>query len=385
MRNPLHPIALATLLLGTSALTTACLGDEAEEPTLSNESAITNATLGNLKRSIATRSRDGQRDSSYTVLVNGAYYPLTIDQKQGRIYNVDSLPYGTDVSRVAMEKMTQVGGLVIRSLHSAQDTIFNLKDSTDYTRPRQLTTISMDGKHRRHYTVELRVHQQDPEGTHWQSMSAAQWQELAPKKEAAQHFRSRSFWWKIEEGQLLQSADGQRWTPHSIDAQDAAQLPSENLAWACLPARGNAQWEDLLLYGTRGTESLIWKGTADLSGRYAPQWFYLPTTEENTLPAPALAQAQLVAYDEGFILLGINPKSRQVQLLYSADRGRTWKQHPSLRLPAWQAKSVHQLEAFVDVQQHLWLRVNGMEHWRGHINRLLWQPEQNVFLRSARH
>lgn len=382
MRNPFHPITLATLLLATSTLTTACFGDEDESLTLSNESGITAATLGTLKRTLTTRTKDGLRDSSYTVSVTGTLYPLTIDHEQGRIYNVDSLPYGTDVRHVVLSKFIHTGGVAIRSLKTEKDTIFTLKDSTDYSRPRQFTTFSQDGKYKRHYTMELRVHQQEGDSTHWQMMSPQAWQEQHYVAPTSGMFKSSTLWWKVQGTQLLRSTDGKTWTPEALEAQEAQELPTHNIVGASRPARGNAQLEDLLLYGTKEGKSRVWKGTIDLTGTYALGWMYLPDTEENTLPAPVVTQAHLLAYDDGFLLLGVDKSKRAAILRYSVDRGRTWKQHPSLRLPAFHVKSIATLEALVDAQQHLWLRVNGQELWRGHINRLLWQQGQNVFLRA---
>lgn len=381
MRNILHSIALATLLMGTGAMTTACFGDEDNNLTLSDESAVTQATLGTLKRLIHTRTRDGKNDSTYTVSISGLLYPLTIDHAQGRIYNADSLPYGTQVKRVALAQFLQTGTAVIRSLHTQKDTAFVLTDSTDYSQPRQLTIQSWNGKNKRSYTLELRVHQQEGDSTHWQTMSQEQWAQQKYVAPISGQFKSSTFQWKVGEGKILRSTDGTNWTAEVINATEVAQLPTSDIVGASRLSRTSPQLEDLLLYGTKEDKSRVWKGTIDLTGAYALGWMYLPVTEENTLPAPSLKQPHLLAFDDGFLLVGLN-EQRQTVLRYSIDRGRTWKAHPSLRLPAIGAKSVSRLEVLVDAQQHLWLRINENEVWRGHINRLLWTPQPHIFLKA---
>ena len=61
-------------------------------------------TLGTLNRHLHTRSRSGA-DSIYTVKVTGSLYPLTIDQVNQRIFNVDSLPVGTDPTKILISEL----------------------------------------------------------------------------------------------------------------------------------------------------------------------------------------------------------------------------------------------------------------------------------------
>lgn len=380
MRHLLTPIVLTSLLVGGSTLSSSCLSDEQEERVLSNETAITQIDLDDLTRTLHTRTRDGLRDSSYSVTVAGAYYPLTIDQERGLIYNVDSLPLGTQTSLVKFKKFSAVGNLTLRALLSESDTAFS-REGIDLSHPRQFTLRSLDGKHTRRYTLELRVHQQDADGTHWQRMSQAQWDEQGYVPPTPGQFRSSTLWWKVEGQQLLRSADGQTWQAEPLRSTEAAQLPTANIVGASLPSRTSPLLEDLLLYGTQGDESRVWKGSLDLSGRYQLGWNALSAGPENRLAAPVLTQPQLVAFDDGFLLLGLNAKG-QLTMLHSIDRGRTWKAHKSLRLPSFAQAPTQGIEALVDAEQHLWIRTQEGEVWRGHINRLLWKSEQKLFFRS---
>lgn len=163
-----------TLLLMFSVLVSACLlscdlsSDSDSE--LSSDCIITSMTLGSLKRVMHTKNSLGQ-DSTYEVNVTGAYYPLTIDHLTGKIYNNDSLPYGTDLSRVVFNAVNASGAVVIRSLVSGEDTTFVASDSLDFTLPRLLTVYAADGVSKRDYEVKLNVHREEGDSTIWHNLS----------------------------------------------------------------------------------------------------------------------------------------------------------------------------------------------------------------------
>lgn len=138
---------------------------------LSHDCIVTSITLGSLKRVMHTKNSQGQ-DSTYEVNVTGAYYPLTIDHLGGRIFNADSLPYGTDLSRVTFSAINAKGGMVIRSLVTGDDTTFVASDSTDFTQPRTLVVYAVDGKSKRTYEVKLNVHQEEGDSVVWHNLAA---------------------------------------------------------------------------------------------------------------------------------------------------------------------------------------------------------------------
>ena len=138
---------------------------------LSHDCIVTSMTMGTLKRVMHTKNALGQ-DSTYEVNVTGSYYPLTIDHLGGKIYNNDSLPYGTDLSRVVFSAVNASGSLVIRSLMTGEDTTFVATDSTDFTQPRTFVVYAADGKSQRTYEVKLNVHQEEGDSAVWHSLSA---------------------------------------------------------------------------------------------------------------------------------------------------------------------------------------------------------------------
>ena len=158
-RSVLAAFVAALVLVGCSG------GDDYEYDTTGN-SIVTNVVIGTLKRTMPTLTEDG-RDSTYTVNVVGSYYPMTIDQMGGTICNLDSLPIGTDVSKVVFSSFECTGTASIKSLTTGEDTIFTTTDSIDFTQPRIVTTHATDGISTRSYIVELRVHKEWPDSTTW--------------------------------------------------------------------------------------------------------------------------------------------------------------------------------------------------------------------------
>jgi hypothetical protein len=138
---------------------------------LSHDCIVTSITMGSLKRVMHTKNALGQ-DSTYEVNVTGAYYPLTIDHLGGKIYNNDSLPYGTDLSRVVFSAINASGALVIRSLMTGEDTTFVATDSTDFTQPRTFVVYAADGRSHRTYEVKLNVHHEEGDSAVWHNLSA---------------------------------------------------------------------------------------------------------------------------------------------------------------------------------------------------------------------
>lgn len=140
------------------------------EYTPSRDCLITAVTMGTLTRTVHTKDAQGQ-DSTYTVSVNGALYPIYIDQLENRIYNADSLPVGTNVDKVAFTTFTAKNSVVIKSLTTGNDTLFSATDSTDFSQQRTFKVYSEDLLSTREYTMELRVHREEADTFAWQRMA----------------------------------------------------------------------------------------------------------------------------------------------------------------------------------------------------------------------
>lgn len=165
-------LALLPAYLLTALLTVAACGtDEATGMAASGDCIVTSATLGVLKKIHHTTDSNGN-DSVYTTNVTGAYFPLHIDQLGGRIFNTDSLPVGTDVTRTVFATFNTQGYAVIRSLATGKDTVFVRTDSTDCSVERELTVHALDGVSKRTYRLSICVHREEADSFVWKQVCA---------------------------------------------------------------------------------------------------------------------------------------------------------------------------------------------------------------------
>ncbi len=164
MNNKLFAAVVALLFLTTAV---GCSDDPETYQVTSKDCMVKSATLGTLKRTIHTTTEKGE-DSTYTVTVTGSLYPLSIDQVNNRIFNADSLPYGTDISKVVFSSFVSTGWNGIATLHTNTDSAFTASDSTDFTVPRKISVYTADGLRRRTYTVTIVAHRQEGDAWQWQ-------------------------------------------------------------------------------------------------------------------------------------------------------------------------------------------------------------------------
>lgn len=172
MRRNILPI---TLLLAGVMLLASCLGDDDDSGNITyyGDSAITSFSLGTLNRTYLYNNGDTikktyEQDVDSTTTVDASTYTLTIDQLKGEIYNVDSLPAGTDISKVVCSVASKNSGVVvIKRLTSDTLDYYTSSDSLDFRQPREFRVYSTDGTGYRKYTVELRVHKELPDSFTW--------------------------------------------------------------------------------------------------------------------------------------------------------------------------------------------------------------------------
>lgn len=167
-----HTTLLPLLLVALATLAGACSSDSDYSSTYStSDCTVTSAVMGTLKRHLTTKSSTGA-DSVYTVSVVGSLYPLSIDQTNARIYNVDSLPVGTDPSRVVFSTFSTTGVATIRSLYSQTDTTFTATDSTDCSVERLITVYAYNGTSTRTYSLNINVHKEEGDTFRWARLLA---------------------------------------------------------------------------------------------------------------------------------------------------------------------------------------------------------------------
>lgn len=171
MTNKPTVVSLLSVLVGLLFMT-ACSEDNDVTITTSGRCSITSVTLGGLKAYLHTQNSEGN-DSTYLTTISGSYYRMQIDQRERSIYNLDSLPKGTDVSKVVFSQFTADGVIALRTL-SGTDTIYSTSDSIDFTTPRTYVIYATDGSSKKEYTVSVNVHHQEGDEFVWEKRTSGQ-------------------------------------------------------------------------------------------------------------------------------------------------------------------------------------------------------------------
>ncbi|BEG99838.1 DUF6242 domain-containing protein [Bacteroides sedimenti] len=101
----------------------------------------------------------------------GKDYPFSIDQigtgDTALIYNTDSLPVNSKISKVKIN-LTTAGGITYQK--NGKDTIWNTTDTLDFTRPVCFTIHAYNSNGttiKKIYKISINVHKQDPDSLNW--------------------------------------------------------------------------------------------------------------------------------------------------------------------------------------------------------------------------
>lgn len=165
------------LLLGALTSFGSCLDSDEEDITLYDDAAITQFNISSAKIIKHTLSSAGT-DSTYTVdISNISTYAFSIDQLSDPclISNRDSLPYGTDATKLLVSYSTKNSGVVfIENENNDSLMLVQTTDTLDFTNERYLRVYSTDGTNMRRYKVNVNICKVD--GTHfsWSKVSESQ-------------------------------------------------------------------------------------------------------------------------------------------------------------------------------------------------------------------
>ena len=161
-RTFLSVIILAVALVSVVS----CLKDQETEKT--PQAAITSFVVGYYN--VRYQDLDQQGNDSITYYRGGGIlFPMTIDQINNRIYNIDSLDYGSDVHAVTTS-VAGIGSLFYYYLDNPGVFYFwSAFDSIDFTPSRGVVfrMVSSDGTYQRDYKVQLNVRTVFPDSLLW--------------------------------------------------------------------------------------------------------------------------------------------------------------------------------------------------------------------------
>ncbi len=160
------------VLIGMLAISFAfasCLGDDLKYD-ITSDVAISAFSIGDITMTDTVQTEEGN-DSTISYTIAASEYSFTIDQQNNLIYNKDSLPLNTDVTKVATS-ITLSYGYAVTYVKNGQDTIWSESDSIDFTNPVTFKAYALDGSIRQ-YDVRVNVHKQDPDSLQWSLMSSS--------------------------------------------------------------------------------------------------------------------------------------------------------------------------------------------------------------------
>ncbi len=152
------------LLLAALLSCVSCLKDDNKYKT--PQAAITSFTIGFYNVRFHDMNIKGH-DTLVYLREGGVMYPMTIDQVNNRIFNLDSMAYGSDLSGVT----TSVYGNGTVGYRYKDDPIveylWKSHDSIDFTRGVQFLIRSTDNSYTRVYDVQVNIHKVFPDSLLW--------------------------------------------------------------------------------------------------------------------------------------------------------------------------------------------------------------------------
>lgn len=165
--NQMKKYLFGLLVLGCAVLSS-CMKDD-DEVVLSSECYIVDFSLESVKRIIHTKASDGS-DSTYTIKIDGSYFPMTIDHRNQIIENRDSLPYNSIITNLQATISYNGSMLSYRPADAVEDSLwkaYKTSDSINFSKPLHFSVAAVDGKTYRVYTVKLNVHQMEGDSLYW--------------------------------------------------------------------------------------------------------------------------------------------------------------------------------------------------------------------------
>ncbi len=157
---------IATLgsLIAVTVILSSCLEDDYDYE-LTSEAYISSFSINDIKTQTQSTTDSG-KDTTIITTLTGSDYTFAIDQLAGSIYNVDSLPQGTDISKVTVN----VGFTGNYILYGDESKTYYSSDSVDFSSPVKFTVYATDKISSKTYYIKLNVRQVDSDSLMWLKM-----------------------------------------------------------------------------------------------------------------------------------------------------------------------------------------------------------------------
>lgn len=163
----------------TSLTMSSCLG-EPEEIILSTKTLMTSCSLGSdikAYTSCLVKNDKGELvEVKDTTTYSASDYPFIIDQLNNMVYTKDSLPVGSDISKMPIT-ITSAGAYATRLVKDSNgnevDTVWTSTDSLNLNNPVRIKIYASDEITTRIYTIKVNVHKVDPESLTWNRVNGS--------------------------------------------------------------------------------------------------------------------------------------------------------------------------------------------------------------------
>ena len=365
-------------LMGVTSLGfLSCIGSD-KEVDIYDEACISSVSITAMNKLEHTLGEDWQ-DSTYKVKVT-SFPTLTIDQKNYKIYNTDSLPFESVMDRIllSIEKTSYSGAIVIRSI-DGEDMwkVYSSTDSIDFSKPREFRVLNTDGSKYRSYQVNLVAHQVPTNKIRWKEMpkesypaakrGSVDWEKAVKDAGLAKFigegiFEAYAF---RADGQIMVSTDkGITWKEDQMD-EDKSLAPFQEFRFLSIPFAVDADADYQLLIGTTGTEEdrvtdamTVWRKIAEYDDSHRPsKWVLMPLEEYNKYYLPLNEKYSLLSFNNE--ILAVSNKGTRV----TRDGGLTWKMAKRYELPY---DNLEEIVATTDDEDYIWIKeLESGSVWRG--------------------
>ena len=365
-------------LMGVTSLGfLSCIGSD-KEVDIYDEACISSVSITAMSKLEHTLGEDWQ-DSTYKVKVT-SFPTLTIDQKNYKIYNTDSLPFESVMDRIllSIEKTAYSGAIVIRSIDGEDKwKVYSSTDSIDFSKPREFRVLNTDGSKYRSYQVNLVAHQVPTNTIRWKEMpkgsypaakkGSVDWEKAVKDAGLAKFIGegiSEAYAFRAD-GQIMVSTDkGVTWKEDLMD-EDKSLAPLQDFRFLSIPFVVDADADYQLLIGTTGTEEdrvtdamTVWRKIAEYDDSHRPsKWVLMPLEEYNKYYLPINEKYSLLSFNNE--ILAVSNKGTRV----SRDGGLTWKMAKRYELPY---DNLDEIVATVDDEDYIWIKeIEEGNVWRG--------------------
>ena len=138
---------------------------------------------------------------------------FTIDNVTNTIYNVDSLPYLSDIDSL----VPTIYGATLSSVHINDTLLYSGKDTLSFTQTVTLKSTATDKKSTQTYSVKVNVHQVNPDVYFWEGVKSEIYQGATTQQKAILFDNKLSLFVKTTTDiKLYQSLHGEVWTELAV-------------------------------------------------------------------------------------------------------------------------------------------------------------------------